>query len=116
MTPLRRVWISVFLLLVCTGLLISSASSGAQQSLSTRRLLLRTAPAYPEIARSMALQGAVRVDALVAPDGSVKDVAIKGGHPVLAQAAANAVRHWKWEASARESHEVVEVKFSPAAE
>jgi TonB family protein len=107
---------SVFLLLVFTGLLTPSASLRAQQSLSTRRLLLRTAPAYPEIARSMALQGAVRVDALVSPDGSVKDVAIKGGHPVLAQAAANAVRHWKWEVSARESHEVVEVKFSPAAE
>ena len=116
MTPLRRVWISLFLLSVCVGLFISTAPLPAQQSLSTRRLLLRTAPAYPEIARTMALQGAVRVDALVGSDGSVKEVAIKGGHPVLAQAAANAVRHWKWEASAHESHEVVEVKFTPPAE
>jgi TonB family protein len=61
----------------------------------------------------MALQGAVKVEALVGPDGSVKSVEIKGGHPVLAQAAANTVRRWKWEATAHESHELVEVKFSP---
>jgi TonB family protein len=61
----------------------------------------------------MALQGTVKVEALVAPDGSVKTVDIKGGHPVLAQAAVNTVRRWRWEPAARESHEVVEVKFSP---
>ncbi len=43
----------------------------------------------------MALQGTVKVEALVAPDGSVKTVDIKGGHPVLAQAAVNTVRHWR---------------------
>lgn len=61
----------------------------------------------------MALQGVVKVDALVAPDGTVKSVEIKGGHPVLAQAAANTVRRWKWEPALRESHELVEVRFSP---
>jgi len=61
----------------------------------------------------MALEGVVKVEALVAADGSVKGVDVKGGHPVLAQAAMNAVRRWRWEAAARESHEVVELKFSP---
>jgi outer membrane biosynthesis protein TonB len=51
----------------------------------------------------MALEGIVKVDAVVEPDGSVKTVDIKGGHPVLAQAAANAVRRWKWEATNHES-------------
>jgi TonB family protein len=61
----------------------------------------------------MALQGTVKVDALVSADGSVKSVEIKGGHPVLAQAAMNTVRRWKWEPAARESHGLVEVRFSP---
>jgi len=61
----------------------------------------------------MALEGVVKVEALVAADGSVKGVDVKGGHPVLAQAAMNAVRRWRWESAARESHEVVELKFSP---
>src|SRR5437016_5812926 len=71
------------------------------------------APAYPTLARDLALEGVVKVDALVKSDGSVKTVDVKGGHPVLAQAAAKAVLNWKWEAATRESHEIVEVKFSP---
>jgi outer membrane biosynthesis protein TonB len=61
----------------------------------------------------MALEGIVKVEALVAADGSVETVDVKGGHPVLAQAAANAVRRWKWEAASHESHELVELKFAP---
>jgi TonB family protein len=61
----------------------------------------------------MALEGVVKVDTLVAPDGSVKSVEVKGGHPVLTQAALNAVRRWRWEPAAHESHEVVEIKFTP---
>ena len=55
----------------------------AQQSAS-RKLVTRTAPVYPELARSMVLQGTVKVEVVVAPDGSMKSVAVKGGHPVLA--------------------------------
>jgi TonB family protein len=80
---------------------------------AARKLVNRTAPAYPALARNLALEGVVRVDALVAPDGSVKTVDVKGGHPVLAQAAAKAVINWKWETAARESHEIVEVRFAP---
>jgi TonB family protein len=82
------------------------------QDTSKRRIVERVTPAYPDLARSMALSGTVKIEALVLPDGSVKSIEVKGGHPVLTQAAANAVRHWKWEPSARETHEAVEVKFS----
>jgi hypothetical protein len=40
-------------------------------------------------------------------------VEVKGGHPVLAQTAVNAIRKWKWEPTVGESREVVEVKFAP---
>jgi len=83
----------------------------AQDNTSKRRVVERVAPVYSALARSMALDGIVKVDALVAPDGRVKTVEIKGGHPVLVQAAANAVRRWRWEPAARESHEIVEVRF-----
>ena len=98
--------------LFCT-FLMTPQRSGAQQADSARKLLQRTAAPYPDLARSMGLQGVVKLDVLVSPEGSVKETQIKGGHPVLAQAAVNAVRRWKWEAAARESHEIVEVKFSP---
>jgi len=102
------------LLAVSSWLFFSPQSSTAQQDVSTRRKLLEhVAPPYPNLARSMALQGSVKVEALVAPDGSVKAVDIKGGHPVLAQAAVKTVRQWRWEPATRETHEVVEVKFAP---
>ena len=74
---------------------------------------MRLAAPYPVLARHMALSGIVKVDAVVAPDGTVKTLDVKGGHPVLAQAAANTIRQWKWEPAAHESHELVEIRFSP---
>ena len=93
--------------------LLLSVLSTAQKDPAKRKLLNSRTPAYPTLARTLALSGVVKVDALVAPDGSVKAVDIKGGHPVLAQAAANTVRQWKWETTAHESHELVEIRFSP---
>ncbi len=113
MTDRARRFSTLLLLVLFSFLILLSHRSVSQESGSVRKLIARTAARYPELARSMALQGVVKVDALVAPDGTVKSVEIKGGHPVLAQAAANTVRAWKWEPVARESHELVEVRFSP---
>ena len=43
----------------------------------------------------------------------VKSVEIKGGHPVLAKSAENAVSKWKWESAARETRQLVEIQFNP---
>jgi TonB family protein len=60
----------------------------------------------------MNLQGNVKADVVVAPNGSVKSIEIKGGHPLLGQAAQNALREWKWEPAPHETHEAVELKFN----
>jgi len=100
-------------LLVGTLLILSPVQSRAQDSAGKRKLMDHAAPAYPVLARSMALAGVVKAEVLVAPDGTAKAVDIRGGHPVLAQAAATAIRRWKWETAAHESHELVQVSFSP---
>ena len=102
----------VALVLLCP-IFLPGPAARAQQEASKRRLVERSVPHYPPLARSMALEGVVKVEATVEPDGTVRTVDIKGGHPVLAQAAVNAVRKWKWEPAARETHEVVELKFAP---
>jgi TonB family protein len=84
-----------------------------QESASKRRIVDQKTPLYPALARNMALEGTVRVEALVASDGKVKAVNIKGGHPVLAQAAAKAVQQWRWEPAGHDSKEDVDVKFAP---
>jgi TonB family protein len=78
---------------------------------STRKIINHVDPQYPSLARSMNLQGKVRADVLVEPNGSVKSVEIKGGHPLLVQSAQSALREWKWEPAPHETHEIVEVKF-----
>jgi TonB family protein len=61
----------------------------------------------------MRLKGIVRVEAVVGNNGVVRSVGVKGGHPVLAQAAVRAVSKWKWEPASHETKEPVEVRFEP---
>jgi TonB family protein len=61
----------------------------------------------------MNIQGTVKAEVLVAPNGTVKSVEVKGGHPLLAQSAQNALREWTWEPAPHETHEIVELKFVP---
>ena len=107
-----RRFINRAFLLVAVFILLGGFSLG-QESASQRKLVNREAPKYPTLARNIRLNGVVKVDVLVAPDGSVKSVDLRGGHPLLARAALDAVRRWKWEAGAHESHVAVEVKFTP---
>ena len=73
----------------------------------------RVVPAYPSLARTLKLKGVVKVEALVASDGTVRSLEVKGGNPVLVQAAESGVRKWKWEPASKDTKEPIEVKFDP---
>jgi TonB family protein len=94
---------------------LANVSALAQQpeDVPSRKVVNRVVPSYPEMARVMNLKGTVKVDALVGANGAVKTVTVKGGNPVLVQAAENAVRRWKWQPAAHETVEPVEFKFDP---
>lgn len=99
-------------ILLCSVSTNSSFAQSQSETTGKRRLVERTEPIYPQLARTLRLEGVVRLEAVVSPEGNVKTVGIKGGHPVLADSAVNAVRQWKWERASQESRELVEVKFS----
>jgi len=61
----------------------------------------------------MKLTGTAQVQALVKPDGTVKEVTIVGGHPLLADALAQAVKHWKYQPASKETVELVKFSFGP---
>jgi protein TonB len=61
------------------------------------RALLKTAPDYPALAKSARIQGDVQIDATIDMEGNVIDVRVVNGHPLLYNAALNAVRQWKYE-------------------
>ena len=89
----------------------TAASNAAMEG--TRRLEHSVAPEYPDIAKRMNLSGIAQVRALVKPDGTVKEVKILGGHPLLADALARAVMQWKYQPGPKETVEIVKAGFGP---
>ena len=61
----------------------------------------------------MGIAGSVRIEVLVAPNGSAKSTQILGGHPVLAQAGVEAIRYCKWETATHETKEILIFNFHP---
>ena len=53
-------------------------------------------PAYPELARRARIQGTVRLDTVVATNGTVQNIRLVQGHPLLVPAAIAAVRTWRY--------------------
>jgi TonB family protein len=99
------------LLLAAVFAVVATHSRAQEPAEVTRKVLVKTPPTYPTLAQSMHIRGVVKVEVQIAPNGSVKSVQVKGGHPILVQAAVTAVGHWKFEPAPHETSEVIEVKF-----
>ncbi len=57
-------------------------------------LVKKTKPRYPEAAKSAGITGAVRLRVIIARDGTVSSVQAVSGHPLLVDAAVEAVKAW----------------------
>ena len=79
----------------------------------TRKPKTKVSPVYPELAKRMSITGTVRLSVVVAPNGQVKNTKAIGGHPILVNAAMDAMKQWRFEPAAVESSGVVEFKFQP---
>lgn len=64
--------------------------------LSEAQLIHRVEPEYPRMAVIINLQGEVRLHAIIAKDGTIQSLSVSSGHPMLAQAALEAVRQWRY--------------------
>jgi TonB family protein len=81
------------------------------QEAQAPRLLKKVIPAYPEILKKMNVSGTVKVQVTIAPDGTVKDVEVKGGNAIFIDSVAAAVRSWKFVPSDHQRSAVVTVNF-----
>lgn len=84
---------------------------------SVSRPVRRVDPQYPEAARSQRIEGPVVLDAQVLGDGTVGNIAVLKGDPLLAEAAMQAVKQWKYQpyivrGRAVERQERITVNFS----
>jgi TonB family protein len=68
-------------------------------------------PEYPEIAKRMAITGSVKVELVIAADGTIKSVKVLGGHPVLVDAVQKGLKKWKYAPGPAETTTQVEFKF-----
>ena len=86
-------------------------SQGTNQETIKRKVTAKVLPKYPALARQLKLSGKVRVEVTVSPDGRVKSTRIIGGNPLLADAALDAIRMWRYETGGKETTELVEIEF-----
>jgi protein TonB len=59
-------------------------------------LIYDVAPKYPPEAGRARVEGTVVLMAVISKDGSVQDVRVESGLPILAQAAMDAVKQWRY--------------------
>ena len=88
-----------------SGLMASASSSVPRPSLATVRisqgvsqglLIKRVQPKYPPAALAVRAQGAVQIEATINKEGNVTNLKVLSGDPVLARAALEAVRQWRY--------------------
>ena len=78
-------------------------SAHAQDSIGGRKVKSKGAPIYPELARKMNIAGTVKVEIVIAPNGTVKTAKAIGGHPLLLDAAVDAAKKYKFEPAGEET-------------
>jgi TonB family protein len=88
-----------------TGLMSSAPSSVPKLSATTLKvsqgvsqglLIKRVQPQYPQAALAMHAQGAVQIEATIGKEGNVTNVKVLSGEAILARAAVEAVRQWRY--------------------
>jgi len=100
-----------FALLGFASLQPSAFSQETNQETTKQKAMAKVPPKYPPLARQLKLSGKVRVEVIVSPDGRVKGTRIVGGNPLLADAALDAIRIWRYGTAAKETTELVEIEF-----
>lgn len=104
------IWTYVGTLLILLAAFIVVAVSPAQET--SRRVVARSAPSYPELAKKMHLSGKVKIEVEVNPAGSVTSAKMVGGNPVFETSAVQAVRQWKFETAQNATKGVITVEFT----
>src|SRR5271163_2173040 len=61
------------------------------------KLINQIKPNYPPLARQTRISGTVRLHAIIGKDGSVQSLTLESGHPLLVQAALDAVKQWRYQ-------------------
>lgn len=89
----------------------SAPEGNSVMSGGARPIKSQASPAYPDIAKNMNLKGTVQLQLVVRADGTVKEVHVIGGHPMLAAAAEQAAMKWRYQPASKDTVETVKITF-----
>jgi periplasmic protein TonB len=88
------------------GGIISSAPSAVpkvavqrvrvSQGVTAGLVIHKVQPNYPPLARTARVQGSVVLAAVIGKDGTIQNLHVISGHPLLTQAALDAVKQWRY--------------------
>jgi protein TonB len=59
-------------------------------------LIRKVAPSYPPLAKSARVSGTVKFTAIISKEGNIENLQLVSGHPLLVNAAKEAVLQWKY--------------------
>jgi len=59
-------------------------------------LIRKITPVYPQMAKQARIQGVVRFTAIIGKDGTIQNLQLITGHPLLIEAARQAVQQWQY--------------------
>jgi len=66
------------------------------QGVSQGLLIHKVTPQYPPLARQARIQGTVVLQAVIGKDGSIQNLHVVSGHPMLTNSALEAVKEWRY--------------------
>ena len=66
------------------------------QGVSQGLLIRKVQPVYPPLARQARIQGNVVLQAEISKDGTIENLRLMSGHPMLAPSAIEAVKQWRY--------------------
>jgi periplasmic protein TonB len=75
---------------------LSSEGALSAASLQIGTAILRPDPVYPEEAKRQGVQGIAKLRVVIGKDGSVQDVQVLSGPPLLTSAGTSALRQWRY--------------------
>ncbi len=61
------------------------------------KIVSQPPPVYPPLAKAARVQGTIRFDATIGTDGTVRNLQLLSGPPLLVQAAMTSVQQWVYE-------------------
>ncbi len=86
-------------------------------NVQSAKLISKPSPIYPALAKMARIRGTVRLQAVVSRSGTIKDLQVLSGHPLLVKAALDAVQRWRYQPTLLNGNPVevvttIDVKFS----